>query len=209
MALKSNVMRKHRFGENQYREFATGVGVRIGFNRKMGQLAAHYGRSIFHLSQLVDQAISTADPADPLYMISTYCRLLDTHPEDTTIDGIIAAEVMHTTERSFRRHGDVNCLSPAIRTAYIRPDGTPLDVQAMYMTDISGQDITPDDIFSFMTTYERGPGHYTPAWQHETNRLALQVRDTTGVNITPDFAARFSAHFLQLVPEANRAEVPF
>ncbi len=55
---KVQVIQKRNLDEKAYARFATETGLKIDFNKKMAQFAAHFDTSIYHLSEVVIEGIA-------------------------------------------------------------------------------------------------------------------------------------------------------
>lgn len=100
------------------------------------------------------------------------------------LDTILANEILPTTIKSFCRHGDINNLSRSILLQYIRNRGTPLDVQAMDLTEQFGIQISEEDIYQFMIAHPRGRKTFYKFQELET--VKQLIKDLMKFNATPD-----------------------
>src|SRR3990167_549888 len=76
---------------------------------------------------------------------------------------IIYEGIRPTTLESFCRYADRNCLTPEIILHHIRKVGTPLDAQAMYLTDQYKSDIEIQDLVEFIISHPCGTSHFQKA----------------------------------------------
>lgn len=73
---------------------------------------------------------------------------------------LIGQSLVRFPKESFYRFGDRNCLPNQISFAnYFSPDGIPIDVQAMDISETAGQEdfIEPQDIVDYVYTYVQNP----------------------------------------------------
>lgn len=72
------------------------------------------------------------------------------------IQTILYHELKPTTLESFCRNGDRNYLTAPIKRNWIKSDGIPLDVHAMYISEQYNRKITEQDCIDFMIDYPYG-----------------------------------------------------
>lgn len=125
---------------------------------------------------------------------------------------ILAQEIRRTTMKSFCRHGDRNCLTPAIILHYIRKDGIPLDSQAMDLTEQYGIEITEQDFYEFILAHECGRTTFYKYQEIATIKGA--IKDLTLFNPTPKFIKYLQSHLMNQATQKKGAcgktdDIPF
>jgi hypothetical protein len=204
---KEKVMKKRNFSEADYAEFASEVGRKITWNRRMRMLAEHYETSVFHLSQVVGEQWFEESGALPL--MRRYLDALAHSYEDMSIEGIIRLELSKTTEESFRRFGDINRVSPALRRNYLSADGLPLDVQAQCMSSTYEQEIDPCELAEFMMEFDGGRDTYRTENEKEISHLEAEFKHLVGFNLSAEFARQFHKLFFHIPVSEAAKNCPF
>lgn len=92
---------------------------------------------------------------NPYELAKLYLKAKRENYEDLTVEGIIAVNIGKFPLQSFRRFGDINCLTDEIRENYLSDTGLPIDVQAQQMTEMYCREITPQDIVEFVFLYPK------------------------------------------------------
>jgi len=208
MAYKEQVKKKRNFSDQQYREFASKVGKKIAFSRKMNMLARHYQVSIYKLGPAVERAFMEGGPDDPVVLIREYHQLNDWKDLVGSKQSVIADHIRPTTWKSFCRFGDRNCATPSLKRNYINEDGTPLDVQALNMST-NFTEVTTDDLVAFMVDFPEGPQAYSASIQQEHERLSDRMRALVGFPLSYDFVHDFFDTFFRPLNPSDNTEVPF
>lgn len=116
-------------------------------------------------------------------------------------DTAIANGIRRTTLKSFCMFGDRNCLTASMILHYIRKEGTPLDVQAMDITEQSGFEITPDDLYEFILEHPAGASGFYKFQEMET--VEAMIKDITGFNTTPAMIRKIRIHFMPKSSHSN------
>lgn len=117
---------------------------------------------------------------------------------------ILATEIRRTTLESYLRNGDKNYLSCYIILHYIRKEGTPLDVQAMDLTEQYGIEYTPQDLIDFIHEYPCGSSTY-PKLQ-EIRTIRESIKSITGFRATKQFIQYLNS---KLKVNNNTIKTPF
>jgi hypothetical protein len=114
---------------------------------------------------------------------------------------------MATTQASFERFGDKNCITPELSRAYIRPDGTPLDVQAEMLEETYPIGIDSDDLVTFMYQYPSGPHSYQSPIELRQQEINTELYDKLGFRINQRIASEFYTEFF--TPKYQENNDPF
>jgi hypothetical protein len=124
-------------------------------------------------------------------------------------ESLICKYIGATTWESFTRFGDRKRASDSLILHWIRKDGEPLDVQAMWLSNDIGKEITPSQFAEFMTDHDGGCAFYP--YHAETRELKNIFKEITGFNWTykiHNYLETF--HLSSFITEpANEAENPF
>lgn len=91
------------------------------------------------------------------------------------------------TESSFNRFGDVNNLTPAIRSNYIKEKGASADTIASTASNDSGLNIEPEDIIDFIMNWPDG----IKGRSLRAKELSDRFREITGKDLTTTIAKAF------------------
>jgi peptidyl-tRNA hydrolase len=89
-----------------------------------------------------------------------------------------------TNAESFAEFGDRNLITIGLARAYFSKKGMGIDEIALYASNDSGLDITPDDVVDFMLEYPNGLNSRSP----RAYDLAMEYKDLTGKNLTTTVA---------------------
>lgn len=92
---------------------------------------------------------------NPYELAKVYLNAKRAQYKDLTTEGIIADNIGKFPLQSFRRFGDINCLTDEIRENYLSDTGLPIDVQAQQMTETYYREISPQDIVEFVFLYPK------------------------------------------------------
>lgn len=196
MGNSKDSIKKHGFTKAQYRAFASSTGQKITFNRRCAQLADHYQVSIYYLGPTMEQDLCLyPGKRGPIQLIDAFLECLGAE-EDMTLDGIIARRIKPTTLASFKRFGDKNCLSRAIKRHYVHKEGTALDVQVQSIESEFSVSVTPDDLIAFIYAHEQGPKSYCSEVAQTIEDIQSDFKALLGFNLYEDFARQFEAIFL-------------
>jgi hypothetical protein len=212
---KEAVRNKRGLSEHQYRAFAKKVGHKIDYNRKMKALAERFNLGVEDIQNEITNYYSeeklpdALDLENPIWIIIAYIEQKELDFEDTTLQGMIAAEILPTHERSFLRFSDRNKLTKRIQQNYLRPDGTPLDVQAEIISETYQKEVDIEDLVEFILSHPDGPETYQNPQQQLIEQLEAHFKGITGFNLTEGFLQLFKQNFLQNTPEINYKDVPF
>lgn len=210
MAYRKQVQSKRNMSEKEYQKFATEVGNKIDWNRRINALSSYYGTTIYYVGPAITDAMySSVEQENPVALIMEYLQLMQREELDLTHYGLIASEIRPTTEKSFLRYGDRNCITPALTRNYIHSEGTPLDTQAQNMSITHGREITPDDLVEFILMYEHGAASYASEIQKEKARLSNLYKQMVGATLTDKFVSRFESEFITQVTSEVTEEAPF
>ena len=128
--------------------------------------------------------------------------------ESQTTECFIAEWVVRTTEESFLRFGDRNHLSASIRRNYISKTGTPLDVQALDMSETFGREISPEDLYQFMLDNPKGQQNYRNEAGQKADELKKLFKSKAYTNLTLDMVKIFKQGATQTQP-TNEEPLPF
>ncbi|MCC2546415.1 hypothetical protein LJY25_08160 [Hymenobacter sp. BT175] len=211
-------MQKRALDEPGYYAFASVVGAQRHFNVQTARLLASYGLDPLSVLDGMGRPAPPDLPSDEIMewiieesgcamtMLRAFVEVGGDELPDVTPWGVISRGLCSTTEASLRRWGDVNHFTPGLLRRYCRSDGTPLDVQAMNLTEGAGVHVTEQDIWSFILAHQKGQHTYRP--QTYGHRLAAAFHHVTGFRLTFEYAAQL----LQLINAKNTApldEAPF
>lgn len=127
------------------------------------------------------------NPAD---LAASYLEILSIQDVDTSIDGLIDAHLTTTTRESFERWGDANRLSD-VSPSWFEKAGTPLDVQAMNISETVGREITENDIVEYLITYRKNK--YKSPSQITIEKYEIRFEQLVGFRITEKYAEHLKA----------------
>lgn len=210
MAHRKDVQSKRNMSEKEYQKFATEVGNKIDWNRRVNALAKYYETTIYFVGPAVTDAMYSENLQDnPVQIVLEYLELMKRESEDLTLSGVIASDIRPTTKKSWFRYGDRNCLSASLSRNYIHAEGTPLDTQAQNMSITHGREITPDDLVEFILMYENGAASYSSEIEKEKARLSNLYKQMVGATLTDKFVSRFESEFINKVSQEVSEEAPF
>jgi hypothetical protein len=154
-----------------YQESASKTAKQVAYNRKVNRLLQYYGfkRKFEGYEYPADEMLQYdidrfrswfVNECDcPITLMATWMDAIYEADRDMTVNGIIAREMGYTTEASFVRFGDRNCLDKQIRRNYISEKGLPLDIMAMQMSN-QGIEITEQMIIDFICQYPKGKQYW-------------------------------------------------
>lgn len=198
---KKAFMERTGLGEDAYYAHSRKVCGKRHFNMRVSQLLAVSG---FNPIAFLEVQITAFDPDEPenekdhLLWLVQDCEnpmkvlkgYLDYyHNEDhlQELDAHIAELLRSFPEASFRRFGDINQVDQKkFFKRYCDEKGMPIDVQAMEMSEITGKEITPQDIADFAIAHPKGAQSYkVVTW---ADRLAERYFFLTGNKLNYDFA---------------------
>jgi len=135
------------------------------------------------------QMISTCDITELRQLAKDIFDAEQVWENDFTTDGIIAKNIGKTTLKSFLRFSDKNKITNSLILRYISNTGTPIDVQAMYISESLNIDCSENDIVEFMISNDRGvASHWSFAKYIELKNIWKQI---TGFKFCPKFANKF------------------
>lgn len=97
-------------------------------------------------------------------------------------ESLICKYISPTTWASFCRFGDRNRASDSMILRWIRNDGEPLDVQAMWLESDSGREFRPEQFAQFMVEYDHGCNEFP--YHKQTGELKALFKELTGFNWT-------------------------
>jgi hypothetical protein len=129
---------------------------------------------------------------NPAELAASYLEILDIVDVDTSIDGLIDAHLTLTTKSSFERWGDVNRLSD-VSPSWLEKTGTPLDVQAMNISETVGREITENDIVEYLTTYRKNK--YKSTYELIIEEYEARFEQLVGFRITEKYAEHLKEVF--------------
>ena len=187
--------------EAEYYEHSKQVCNKRHFNIKISQLLRCYG---FDPLEYLDQKSQVFNPEEqqegqnyllwlmqdcecPITVLRGYLDNYFNEEHRHSKENHIADLLRAFPEASFRRFGDINQVEPKkFFKVYADDKGMPIDVQAIEISEISGLDITPQDIADFATEFPKGAHTYKPlSW---ADRLSERYYQLTGMKLTYDFA---------------------
>lgn len=109
---------------------------------------------------------------------------------------LIFNDIRKTTIDSFCRFSDRNYITNTMILHWFRKDGTPLDVQAMNMTENYGLPVTEEDLCEFIICHENGCASFNK-YAH-LQFIKNEIKKITGFNCT-DNLIRFLNRKFNLV----------
>ncbi len=204
---KLEVIKKRNLTEAQYCKFAREVGFKITYSRRIRKIASYYGVSEKELPQLVKELWLEED--GPIGLIREYLETASNQYTDTSIFGLLKLELGRTTEQSFRRYGDVNQITPALRKNYFATDGLPLDLQAQCIEVTYEKEIDPSDMADFMIQYPYGADTYKNDVELELEEIEGKFKHLMGFNLNNNFPYQFQKAFIQQATEKEITNCPF
>lgn len=109
-------------------------------------------------------------------------------------DQIIKDSLRKLPYSGIQRFGDTNKIKGAaqIKFNYVNNNGTPLDVQAMNMSENSGVEITPQDLIDFIERYPNGT-QSAKADNSLKKGLSDKFFNLTGISLDEDYARKIAA----------------
>jgi len=191
--------------EAEYYAHSKRVCNKRHFNIRVSQLLACSG---FNPIQYLEQQMTAFSPDEPqeakdqllwlaqdceqpIKVLRGYLEIYFSEDHKNTKESHIAGQLRSFPEASFRRFGDINQVEPKkFFKLYADEKGMPIDVQAMEMSEISGMEITPQDIADFAIAHPKGAHTYKAvSW---ADRLAERYYFLTGNKLTYEFAKQLS-----------------
>lgn len=173
-AQKRRVMDKHQLDEPSYYAFASLVGLQRHFNVSTAKLLAAYGFDplsfLEHQNQALPEHVGPANYAQwlteecacPMTLLRAFLANGGESQPDESKAGHIAANLVATTEASLRRWSDPNHFTAPHVRRYTSDHGTPLDEQAMNLTN-GRHLVEPPELVEFILAHPRGQLSYRPA----------------------------------------------
>lgn len=160
-------------------------------------------------SKLINLIIS--QPAEIIALIQDYIVAENESRETETLDSFIAEWLHKTDEDSFCRFGDRNHLTKEIRRNYIKKDGIPLDIQAQEMSEVSGREITAEDLYQFIISNPKGQTTYRNEAGIRADEIKALFKEKTGITLTPDLVKAYQKVVQKLLtkPSEQYEECPF
>jgi len=204
---KIEVIKKRNFNEAQYCKFAREVGFKITLSRRIRKIASYYGVSEKELPSLVREKWFEDD--GPIGLIREFLETASNQYTDTSVFGLLKLELGRTTEQSFRRFGDVNQITPAIRKNYFASEALPLDLQAQVIEITYGREIDPSDMADFMIQYPYGADTYKNEVELELDNIEGKFKQLLGFNLNNNFPFQFQTAFIQQAREKEITNCPF
>jgi hypothetical protein len=95
-------------------------------------------------------------------------------------ESLVCKYLSPTTWESFCRFGDRNRATEAMILRWIRKDGEPLDVQAIWLSHDSGKEFRPESFAEFMMENDLGCNYFP--YHKQTNELKAVFKELTGFN---------------------------
>jgi len=190
---RAAVMLKRGFTDRQYQRFATSVGHRINFNKKMKVLASYFGVSIFNLGEAVKNSLISE--SETVIDLILEFRNQPNEEDDYSIPGILSRELTSMPLKSFERFGDRNCLTSSILRHYIHEGGIPVDVQVDILNETYPVGIEIDDIINFILDNPEGPDSYKSPLAIRREEIKDAIIDQLGIRISDRLADQFHSEF--------------
>lgn len=207
--------------EEEYYQHARNVCDKRHFNMKMGQILSYYDWNPLRQLALYDSPAPEEleqeaerlqwmwqDCECPMSILREYLQHVLDDSHQFTRPAHIARLLRRFPEASFLRFGDKNQISAKALERYCDPNGEPIDAQAINISELSGLEISEEDIVQFVIQHPKGTHTFKP--ESLADRLAKRFAELTGMRLTPDFASelikRIEHH--QLNP-SEKVELPF
>ena len=200
---RRRVMDKHQLDEPGYYAFASVVGLQRHFNVSTAKLLAAYGFDplsyLEHQNQPLPEHVGPANYAQwlledcqcPMTLLRAFLANGGDELPDYSPAAYIAAGLVATTEASLRRWADPNHFSPAHLRRSCAPEGTPLDEQALNLTDATHV-VEVAQLVDFITAHPRGQLSYRPA-PTLAQQLAGRFEAVAGFRLTENYATSLLA----------------
>jgi len=175
---KFETIYKNKMSVKAYEDRASNIADKIYFNRTFAKIQNTL--QTFEIDESLD----------------IFKKLVAQVANEISLEKNIRDYITKTTKESFIRFFDKNELSKEISKNYISNEGTPLDIQAVEISE-HGIKVEIDDILDFMKKY--------PKRNFETeNEIELDIflnnfKEKTGVNLTSKFVKMYYSNTSSLV----------
>lgn len=129
-----------------------------------------------------ENAILSMDVADIIELSTSIHTRIFNWEYETDSESLICQVIGPTTWKSFCSFGDRKQATDRMILCWIRNDGEPLDLQAMWLSNDSGKEFHPSQFSDFMKDYDGGCNDF--GYHKETNQLRAIFKEITGFNWT-------------------------
>jgi hypothetical protein len=215
MSSKQSYLDKGRT-EEQYQKWASEVGRKIDFQKKLRRLVDSCQSPWSILKRMKDLAQPSYSDEDlernihssnPMQLLSDYqiFNALADNPVDST--GFIANHVSKIKESCFCRWGDRNSISSEMRRIWFSDRALEVDVAAQELSEISGVTIAPEEIIEFVCQHPKGPKTYLVFDQ--IRQIEEAFYRLTGFRLSTNFIKKFNQEMMSKEPIEPWVDVPF
>ncbi|MCK8492901.1 hypothetical protein M0L20_13620 [Spirosoma sp. RP8] len=211
MSSKTNFFQRNEGAtEAEYAQFSTSVGQKIDTSHKHQQLLRFAMQFIpetvipdFFEAHEADDLLRTTSE-HPLELSRIYLTLLSEERCDYSKEGAINDCLRPFPKTDFERWGDKNWLSD-VSNAWFDKEGSPLDVQAMEISEYYNGEVTENDLVEYVRAWK--PGKYRSVQKRQLDELETRWLDLFGFKISKRYAESLTG----LVDESKPEEivVPF
>ncbi len=192
---KKQFMERTGKTEEEYYRHSKKVCEKRHFNMRITTLLKCYG---FEPLKFMEEKSADLQPKEPLLdrdhalwlvqdcrcpvtLLNAYLTYYSDDSHEFTKEAHIARLLRKFPEESFRRFGDINLVDKKFFKIYANERGMAIDVQAMEMSEISGLEITEQDIVDIYGCPSQGQELYKPVTMRE--KLQMAYYQVTGMSL--------------------------
>jgi hypothetical protein len=192
MSSKTNYFQRNEGAtEEQYNQFSANVGHKIDTSHKHQQLLRFAMQFIpatvipdfFEPAEAEDLLRTTSE--HPLELAKIYLSLLAEERNDFTKEGAINEHLRPFPKTDFERWGDKNWFTD-VSNAWFHKEGTPLDVQAMEISEAYNGEVTENDLIEYVRQWK--PGRYRTVYRRQLDDLENRWFDLFGFKLSKRYA---------------------
>ncbi|WP_019986299.1 hypothetical protein [Rudanella lutea] len=208
MSSKSNFFQRNEGAtEEDYNRFASQVGQRIDNSHKHQQLL-RFAMQFIPVT-IIPAFIEPHEAGDlvrtssqnPMELATIYLELLAEERNDFSKEGAINEHLRPFPKENFERWGDKNWLTDVAKS-WFHAEGTPLDVQAMEISDYYNGEVTENDLIEFVIQWK--PGKYRTVHRRQLDDLEKRWLELFGFKLSK----RYAEALVGLIEQAQEEETP-
>lgn len=202
--------RKEGATEAEYAQYSTSVGHKIDTSHKHQQLLRFAVQFIpetqvpeFFQAHEVDDLLRTTS-VHPVELARIYLSLANEDRNDYSKGGAINDCLRPFPKDDFVRWGDKNWLSD-VSNAWFHKEGTPLDVQAMEISEYYSGEVSLDDLVEYVREWK--PGKYRTVHKRQLDEVESRWFSLFGFRLNKRYAESLTGLIEET--ETELTAVPF
>ena len=202
--------------ESSYQSWASNVGKKIDFQKKLRQTidACQSPWSILQrmldlaqVSATQEELESNLSSTNPMQIFKDFLHWQNLAHNGGGKETIIANHIGRIKESCFNRFGDRNWINSQIRRKWFSKDAVELDVTCLELSDLAGEEVTPADVIEFICNHPEGRSSYI-LFQNVT-RLETSYQALTGFKLNRKFTQQLLKEMKLREPITPWDDVPF